>query len=392
MHAPRARGLVAGVVLLVLLAGIGVVGGASPAGASGSVTIAGPEEFLLLSQTNQARSQSGLGPLSDDMAARNVARAWAVHMAATRGLAHNPYLASQVSQQVTPAWTALAENVGVGSSGANLQASFMASAPHRANILGDYNRVGVGAAWDTSGSLWVSVVFIKGPSIPYVAPGTWAPFWSPYDLAQDQYVDFLGHMGASDGVDYWATYLRSGQLSAPAVLNGFLRCTESQAEVAPVVRLYYAYFLRMPDYSGLSFWLAQVRGGVSAASVSDAFARSREFINRYGSLSNGAFVDLVYDNVLHRDPDPEGRDFWVGQLAAGRVTRGDVMLGFSESSEYKAAQAAEVDVVMTYVAMLRRAPDSEGYSYWRSQLESGTSVEALMNVILDSAEYRNRVT
>jgi len=377
---------------MVLFVGISIAGGAAPAGATGSVTVAGPEEFQLLTLTNQSRSQYGLGPLSDDIAARNVARAWAIHMAATRSLAHNPYLTSQVSQQVTNAWTAIGENVGVGANGAALYSSFMSSTPHRANILGDFNRVGVGAAWDTSGSLWVSVVFIKGPSIPYVGPGTWAPFWSPYDLAQDQYIDFLGHMGASDGVDYWATFLRSGALSAPGVLNGFLRCTESQAEVAPVVRLYYAYFLRMPDYSGLSYWLGQVRAGVSAASVSDAFARSREFLNRYGSLTNGAFVDLVYQNVLHRDADPEGRDYWQDQLAAGRVTRGDVMLGFSESAEYKAAQAAEVDVVMTYVAMLRRAPDADGYSYWRQQLESGVSVQALMDVILDSAEYRNRVT
>ena len=40
----------------------------------------------------------------------------------------------------------------------------MASPSHRANILGDYNQVGIGVSVADDGRLWVTVVFMKGPA------------------------------------------------------------------------------------------------------------------------------------------------------------------------------------------------------------------------------------
>ena len=65
-------------------------------------------------------------------------------------------------------------------------------------------------------------------------------------------------------------------------------------------------------------------------------ASSSEFIDRYGSLSNSQYVDLVYQNVLGRAPDSSGRKHWVDGLTAGRNSRGGVMIGFSESPEFRA--------------------------------------------------------
>ena len=51
----------------------------------------------------------------------------------------------------------------------------------------------------------------------------------------------------------------------------------------------------------------------------------------YGELDNAGFVDLVYLNVLGRLPDDAGRSFWLDRLDTGSNTRGEVMIGFSES-------------------------------------------------------------
>jgi hypothetical protein len=61
---------------------------------------------------------------------------------------------------VASGWEALAENVGAGPSVDSLHSAFMNSAGHRANILGDYNYVGVGAASDGD-LLWVTVIFMR---------------------------------------------------------------------------------------------------------------------------------------------------------------------------------------------------------------------------------------
>lgn len=99
-------------------------------------------------------------------------------------------------------------------------------------------------------------------------------------------------------------------------------------------RLYHAYFLRDPDPGGLAFWRSTHASGTPLSAISAEFARSAEFGARYGALDDTEFVRLVYRNVLERDPDAAGLAYWTGLLAEGR-TRGRVMLGFSDSAEFK---------------------------------------------------------
>lgn len=102
-----------------------------------------------------------------------------------------------------------------------------------------------------------------------------------------------------------------------------------------IYRLYAAYFLREPDLRGWDYWTSTygTRPNTNLEVVSDSFAISQEFINRYGNLSNEEFVRLLYRNVLDREPDQEGFDHWVSVLNSG-YPRGSVMIAFSESIEF----------------------------------------------------------
>lgn len=101
-----------------------------------------------------------------------------------------------------------------------------------------------------------------------------------------------------------------------------------------IYRLYRGYFLREPDRSGFNHWMITSLQGRSLQQISELFASSSEFQNRYGKLDNTGFVNLVFKNVMDRNPDPGGRDYWVGKAHAG-MARGTVMMQFSDSSEYK---------------------------------------------------------
>lgn len=105
-----------------------------------------------------------------------------------------------------------------------------------------------------------------------------------------------------------------------------------------VYRLYRAYFLREPDADGFGYWLTQFNNGYPLTSISDDFSRSREFQSDYGDVSDRDFVTLVYNNVLERDPDQDGYDYWVGQMEAG-MPRGNVMINFSDSAEFRSKTA-----------------------------------------------------
>jgi hypothetical protein len=134
------------------------------ASASPAVAASDPAQDML-ARTNQARADAGLGPLQWDGAAANVARAWTQNMANTGVLAHNPNLVSQINGSVTNQWSRIGENVGYGGDTATLQNAFMNSPGHRANIMGDYNRLGVGAVYDGAGRLWLTLDFVKGPDL-----------------------------------------------------------------------------------------------------------------------------------------------------------------------------------------------------------------------------------
>ncbi len=101
-------------------------------------------------------------------------------------------------------------------------------------------------------------------------------------------------------------------------------------------RLYQAYFLRQPDDGGMAYWMDRYQNGTSLKSISDFFAVSDEFVDRYGRLDNGGFVDLIYTNVMCRDRDAGGYNYWTGRLAnEPDFGPGELMLFFSDSPEYR---------------------------------------------------------
>ncbi len=135
------------------------------AGAATANVDPGAAESTFFQLMNAERVRSGLPALSADGGIRNVSVAWSTKLSGAQQLSHNPNFAREISAQVTDKWTRVGENVGRGGSVESLHAAFMASPSHRDNVLGDYNRVGVGVVVDGNGTIWVTFNFLKGPAI-----------------------------------------------------------------------------------------------------------------------------------------------------------------------------------------------------------------------------------
>ena len=102
-------------------------------------------------------------------------------------------------------------------------------------------------------------------------------------------------------------------------------------------RLYNAAFARFPDADGLEYWISNFSSGIDdSRAVAQSFLISDEFKERYGdNVSNAEFVETLYINILGRDYDQDGYDYWLGNLNNGVETRYELLLGFSESLENK---------------------------------------------------------
>ncbi len=120
-------------------------------------------------------------------------------------------------------------------------------------------------------------------------------------------------------------------------------------------RLYQTAFNRKPDLSGLGFQMnAMETLGFTLEQVAQNFIDSPEFSRTYGSLNDTDFVTLLYANVLHRAPDPDGLAFHVGYLQGthpdGRkISRAQDLIGFSESPENKAQVLAAIQNGIEYI-------------------------------------------
>ncbi|MGH2689229.1 MAG: CAP domain-containing protein, partial [Actinomycetota bacterium] len=114
----------------------------------------GQAERGFLEVINAERAAAGLGALTLDAQLSNVAREHSGRMAAEGTIFHN----LDLGKIVTGAWKLLGENVGVGGSVAGLHRAFMASPKHAENVLGTYDRAGLGVVIQGS-TIYVTEVF-----------------------------------------------------------------------------------------------------------------------------------------------------------------------------------------------------------------------------------------
>lgn len=171
--------------------------------------------------------------------------------------------------------------------------------------------------------------------------------------------------------------------------------TTYQGTVNPVIRLYFAYFDRVPDIGGLNFWKAKFRAGAgSLDGIADFFATSDEFKATYPTIQTTAdFVSMVYFNVLHRAPDSVGMAYWVAQLRLGNMSKGRVMNLFAQSDENVEATQVQTAIVNIYASLLRRVPTANELhtnSLWAGIANGGHTTEnvwIIQGAVRNSPEY-----
>ncbi len=146
------------------------------------------------------------------------------------------------------------------------------------------------------------------------------------------------------------------------ILNGIERLTFSDAsisaEIAPMLyglesesaRLYQAVFDRLPDNGGLLYWVNDMLQGNAIQNVANAFAGSDEFIARFDVDSDREFINLLYNNILNRDADTAGYDYWLDEI---EITgdRSGMVVSFSNSEEFINSMADTIDGYLDTVGL-----------------------------------------
>lgn len=101
------------------------------------------------------------------------------------------------------------------------------------------------------------------------------------------------------------------------------------------------------------------------------------------------FVSRCYTLILNRSADEGGMKNWIGQLLNRAATASQIISGFMNSTEYREQQNSnEKTVEILYNTMLGRPSDPEGKSGWVEVLEkSGGNNNEIINGFSGSQEF-----
>jgi hypothetical protein len=244
-------------------------------------------------------------------------------------------------------------------------------------------------AWNQDGaSTWSSKEAVQ-PKAFHTATH---PFEDEVKFVKRQYQDLLGRQPSaleiSAGVDAITDH------DTATFTDSLAYAPARVAERHPVIRLYFAFFKRSPDLSGANHWIAKRKNGTNLNKIASSFAASSEFKTKYGNLTNEQFVKQVFLNVFDRQPDPSGLAYWTKKLDDGKATRGQVMVGFSESNEYKGSNGqpgrstGRVEASDIWMAVMKGVPTNNGLlTYYAPHIQGGGSMGSIAMLLMPTNGY-----
>jgi uncharacterized protein YkwD len=121
-----------------------------------------PQAQELYYHVNSERAAHGLGPLGWNDQLGGLAQNWSNQMAASGSMSHQD-LGAILNSPGYGQFSGIGENVitgGCGMSAGQMHQAWMSSALHRANILGNFNAIGIGIACN-GGTLYATEDFAR---------------------------------------------------------------------------------------------------------------------------------------------------------------------------------------------------------------------------------------
>lgn len=213
-------------------------------------------------------------------------------------------------------------------------------------------------------------------------------FTSSKLFAMQMYRDILFREGDVGGVEYWTDRLDT-DLTRAEVAVSFLDSPEFQTGAGGIARLYFGALSRLPDAPGMNYWMDQQQLGTPLVQIAGAVAASPEFTLKYAGLGNTAFVESQYQSVLGRSATAQEQTQWTVQLLAG-ANRGVVLLGLTDSAEYRAASDTKLSVALDYLGLLGRPAEQGGFDFWVNQQSSGMPEVTVVGGFISSPEFHDR--
>jgi hypothetical protein len=183
-----------------------------------------------------------------------------------------------------------------------------------------------------------------------------------------------------------AQQVNSGQ-SRSQLAAGFLNSLEFNLGGRFTAGLYVGILERDAEFTGWQFQRqALARSIVNHDQLVFNFIDATEFRLKFGTLTDAAFVRLMYRNVLLREAAQPEVDGWVNVLSDPRNTRTIVARSFLNSNEFRSGTGPRLLAFLLYATLVLRHPEPAELATLAAQLANSANLPAVIDTFANGAE------
>ncbi|MCK5871657.1 MAG: DUF4214 domain-containing protein, partial [Methylococcales bacterium] len=175
-----------------------------------------------------------------------------------------------------------------------------------------------------------------------------------------------------------------------------------------IIELYSAYFNRAADASGITFWeksfeiyfrntsqslATSAREKITLSFIASDISNSTEYKGLYpATLNNSLYIDKIYKNLLGRDADSGGKEFWINHLNKGTMNLNEAIIHIIEGAKSNTSTQGKLDAsfiqnktaVSIYVVESLKLEDVSAVSSLWNNITSNTASVVTAKTLLDS--------
>ncbi len=126
----------------------------------------------------------------------------------------------------------------------------------------------------------------------------------------------------------------TGTIAQASTIEEIIAASDYRTSDGDILRLYRAFFERDADVEGAKYWIAVARAGANFDDLAYGFANSTEFTAGGPALTNLDYVRLLYRNMLGREGEQAGVDYWVGLMNSGNLSQPGVVRWIAANNEF----------------------------------------------------------
>ena len=202
------------------------------------------------------------------------------------------------------------------------------------------------------------------------------------------YADIIGLYASESEVTYWKNILLAKTLDKGEIA-GALSLSNEANEVQLISTLYQSLFKRLPSVDELSVHIINYHQGLSHTAIAESLLNTNEYLLENAELSDGEFIDYLFDSVFNREPTIIESINWGLELMIGSP-RASLTAEFVHSQAVAQKWRYPVLVDLLFKRLLRRAPTTSEQEHWVDISINVDKVGNLVRHLMSQTVYYNR--